>query len=101
MLFSSRYSDPYLQTHPMPADRVAALEVIAKASPYWDVKDPPALQLRHDLMRAKLSGFLEPADTVLRRYPLERSEPAGALCPRHFDLPARAICARRSRRSTA
>ena len=27
---------------------------LAKASPYWDKKDPPELQLRHDLMRAKL-----------------------------------------------
>src|SRR6476646_5855241 len=53
--FNSRYIDPYMQTHPMPADRVAALEVLAKASPYWDRKDPPELQLRHDLMRAKLS----------------------------------------------
>jgi len=77
MLFNGRYVDPYLQTHPMPADRVAALERLAKASPYWNEKDPPQLQLRHDLMRAKLSGFLERADTVLRRYPLtDQSLPA-------------------------
>jgi predicted Zn-dependent protease len=69
VLFNSRYIDPYMQTHPMPADRVAALETLAKASPYWDRKDPPELQMRHDLMRAKLSGFLERPDTVARRYP--------------------------------
>ncbi|HET9685987.1 MAG TPA: M48 family metalloprotease, partial [Pseudolabrys sp.] len=69
VLFNSRYIDPYMQTHPLPADRVAALETLAKASPYWDRKDPPELQLRHDLMRAKLSGFLERPDTVARRYP--------------------------------
>ena len=69
MLFNSHYIDPYLQTHPMPAERVAALEQLAKASPYWDKKDSPELQQRHDLMRAKLSGFLERPDTVLRRYP--------------------------------
>jgi predicted Zn-dependent protease len=69
VLFNSRYIDPYMQTHPMPADRIAALETLAKASPYWDKKDPPELQLRHDMMRAKLSGFLERADTVVRRYP--------------------------------
>lgn len=69
VLFNSRYIDPYMQTHPMPADRVAALETLAKASPYWDRKDPPELQLRHDMMRAKLSGFLERPDTVARRYP--------------------------------
>jgi predicted Zn-dependent protease len=76
-LFSGRYADPYLQTHPFPADRAATLERLARASPYWNVKDPPALQLRHDLMRAKLSGFLEAPGTVLRRYPLsDRSLPA-------------------------
>jgi predicted Zn-dependent protease len=69
-LFNSRYIDPYMQTHPMPAERVAALAALAKASPYWDVKDSPELQLRHDLMRAKLSGFLEQPDSVARRYPL-------------------------------
>jgi len=77
VLFNSRYIDPYMQSHPMPADRVAALETIAKASPYWDRKDPPELQLRHDLMRAKLSGFLERPETVARRYPLsDHSLPA-------------------------
>jgi predicted Zn-dependent protease len=77
VLFNSRYIDPYMQTHPMPADRVAALETIARASPYWDRKDSPELQLRHDLMRAKLAGFLERADTVARRYPLgDHSLPA-------------------------
>jgi predicted Zn-dependent protease len=69
MLVSSRYIDPYLQSHPLPKERVAALEVVAKTSPYWEKKDPPELQLRHDMMRAKLSGFIERPDTVLRRYP--------------------------------
>ena len=93
MLYNTRFIDPYLQTHPMPADRVAALEVIAKQSPYWDVKDPPQLQLRHDLVRAKLSGFLEPADTVARRYPAgDQSLPAryarAISTYRHADLRA-------------
>jgi predicted Zn-dependent protease len=72
-MFLARGSDPYLQTHPMPAERVAALEEIARTSPYWDKKDPADLQLRHDLMRAKLSGFLERPDTVQRRYPLSNT----------------------------
>jgi predicted Zn-dependent protease len=76
-LFNSRYIDPYMQSHPMPAERVQALERLAKASPYWDRKDPPELQLRQDMMRAKLAGFLEPPDTVARRYPLgDHSLPA-------------------------
>jgi predicted Zn-dependent protease len=72
-LFAARGADPYLQSHPMPAERVAALEEIARASPYWDKKDDPALQLRHDLMRAKISAFMERQDTVYRRFPLSNT----------------------------
>src|SRR5579863_1141308 len=72
-LFSAHGADPYYQSHPMPAERVAALEEIARTSPYWDKKDDPALQLRHDMMRAKISGFLERQDTVYRRYPLSNT----------------------------
>ena len=67
-MFSSAYIDPYVQNHPMPAERMAALAELVK-TPYWNKKDPPELQFRHDMMRAKLSGFLERADTIMRRYP--------------------------------
>ncbi len=68
MMFSAAYIDPYVQNHPMPAERMAALTELVK-TPYWDKKDPPELQFRHDMMRAKLYGFTERAETVLRRYP--------------------------------
>ena len=68
MIVSSRV-DPYQQSHPMPRERVAALDDLVKTNPYWDKIDPPELQLRHDMMRAKLAGFLERPDTVARRYP--------------------------------
>jgi predicted Zn-dependent protease len=48
---------------------VEALETVAKSSPYWLKNDPPELLLRHDMMRAKLAGFLDRGDTVARRYP--------------------------------
>jgi predicted Zn-dependent protease len=70
ILFTAHGADPYFQSHPMPAERVAALEGLARSSPYWDKKDDPALQLRHDMMRAKISAFMERQDTVYRRYPL-------------------------------
>lgn len=72
-LFAARGADPYLQSHPMPVDRVSALADLARSSPYWDKKDDPALQLRHDMMRAKISGFMERQDTVYRRYPLSNT----------------------------
>src|SRR5262249_5401363 len=78
---------PYLQTHPLPSERVAARGGLAKSSPYWDHKDPPALQARHDLMRAKLYGFIERAEGVARRYP-----PSDTSLPARY---ARAIAAYR------
>ncbi len=69
ILFHTQHMSPYMQSHPLPSDRVAALEGMAKASPYWEHKDAPALQARHELMRAKLYGFMERPDAVARRYP--------------------------------
>src|SRR5262249_38796895 len=77
-LFAAHNADPYLQSHPMAAERIAALAEVARANPYWDKKDPPELQLRHDMVRAKLFGFLDQADATLRRYP-----------PSNTSLPAR------------
>lgn len=68
-LFAARGADPYNMSHPMPAERVRALAELARSSTYWDKKDDAALQLRHDMMRAKVSGFMERPDTVYRRYP--------------------------------
>jgi len=87
MLYQTAYLNPYLQSHPLPSERVAALEGMAKASPYWNTKDPPALQARHDLMRAKLFGFLERPEAVARRYP-----PSDGSLAAHY---ARAISALR------
>ncbi len=86
MMFSAAYIDPYVQNHPMPAERMAALAEMTK-TPYWDKKDPPELQFRHDMMRAKLSGFLDRADTIMRRYP-----PSDSSMPARY---ARAIAAYR------
>jgi len=91
ILFAARNADPYMQSHPMPAERVQALAEIARTSPNWDKKDPPELQLRHDLMRAKLFGFLERSDAIARRYPVsDQSLPAkyarAIATYRHADL---------------
>jgi predicted Zn-dependent protease len=68
-MFESSYIDPYVQDHPMPEERMAELANLVHTQ-YWDKKDPPELQFRHDMMRAKLYGFLDPPSSVLRRYPL-------------------------------
>jgi predicted Zn-dependent protease len=68
-MFVSRSVDPYTVSHPMPRERIAALENLARTSPHYDRTDPPQLQARHEMMRAKLSGFVDRPDVVMRRYP--------------------------------
>jgi predicted Zn-dependent protease len=76
-LLSSRSIDPYLQSHPLPAARVTALEALVDKSPYRDRKDPPALQARHDMVRAKIAAFTWQPIRVARAYPVsDQSLPA-------------------------
>ena len=62
--------DPYVQTHPVPMERIAQLQDIAERSPYFNEKDPPQLQLRHDLVRAKIIAYtyMNNPQRVLRQY---------------------------------
>ena len=68
MMFQSNI-DPYVQNHPLPAERMQELANLVH-NQYWDKKDPPELQFRHDMMRAKLYGFMDAPNVVLRRYPM-------------------------------
>jgi predicted Zn-dependent protease len=69
-LLLSRSVNPYLQSHPLPKERVSELEQLLTRSKFTDVKDPPALQARHDLARAKLVGFTWTPARIAQRYPL-------------------------------
>ncbi|HVY20874.1 MAG TPA: M48 family metalloprotease [Bauldia sp.] len=76
-LLLSQGVNPYLQSHPLPRDRVIQLEALVAKSPYTTAKDSPELQRRHDLVRAKLVGFTWTSDKVLRRFPIsDQSLPA-------------------------
>jgi predicted Zn-dependent protease len=68
-LFGVQGINPYLQSHPLPPQRISQLQILAAQSPYYNVKDPPELQLRHDLVKAKLYGFLDKPETVFNRFP--------------------------------
>ncbi len=66
---SDAHKDSFVRSHPVATDRLARLRELVEKSPNYTKKDPPELQLRHDLMRAKLSGYLEAPRTVFNRYP--------------------------------
>ncbi len=74
---SDAQKDAFARSHPLSTERLARLRTLAESSPYFHVLDPPKLQLRHDLMRAKLSGYLESPQVVFNRYPMsDNSVPA-------------------------
>jgi predicted Zn-dependent protease len=76
-LLQSSQINPYMQTHPLSRERVTALQDLVSGSQFLSVKDPPELQRRHDLVRAKLIGFTWPSLRVLRQYPMsDNSLPA-------------------------
>jgi predicted Zn-dependent protease len=66
---SATHQDPFVRSHPVATDRLAQLRDRVAKSPYADAKDSAQLQLRHDMMRAKISGYLERQGTVFNRYP--------------------------------
>jgi predicted Zn-dependent protease len=66
---SAGYQDPFVRSHPVAAERIARLRDLVAKSRFVDKKDPPDLQLRHDLVRAKISGYLESTQAVFNRYP--------------------------------
>jgi predicted Zn-dependent protease len=68
-LFSSRGSNPYLRSHPLPTERIDLIQADARKSKFYNTKDKAELQARHDLVRAKLSAFSEDTMLVTRRYP--------------------------------
>ena len=68
-LVSLENVDPYLLSHPMPLERIRSLELEARKSPYFEREDAPQLLLRHQLMQAKLAGFMQSPQFVFQRYP--------------------------------
>ena len=76
-LFKTSSLDPYTLSHPLPRERLSNLETAAKASPTFNAPEQPGLQARHDLVRAKLVGFMGTTSEIARRYPLSDQSLAG------------------------
>ena len=74
---SGATQDAFVRSHPVAADRLAQLRDAVAKSAFANEKDPAALQLRHDLMRAKIAGYLDRPQVVFNRYPqTNKTQPA-------------------------
>lgn len=67
-ILSEVRQDPYIRSHPLSRDRVNAYRGSAETSPYFNRSDPEALQFRHNMVKAKLDGFINHPQSVLRGY---------------------------------
>jgi len=61
--------DHLVGVHPATERRLKTLRELARGSPHFNEVDSFDKQLRHDLVRAKVVGLLEPRGLVLKRYP--------------------------------
>ncbi len=74
---SDAHKDVFVRSHPVATDRLARLRDLVQKSPHYNEKDPAPLQLRHDMMRAKLAGYLDRPQAVFNRHPAsDNSMPA-------------------------
>jgi predicted Zn-dependent protease len=67
-LLSYRHQDPYVRTHPLSRDRIDAIADHISRSPYSDT--PPSEQFlkSFNILKAKLSAFIEPTTATLALY---------------------------------
>ncbi len=76
-LTAGREPIPYMQTHPLPIQRVSILREQVAEKEHYNDRDSEAEIFRLKMIQAKIHGFMEGPQTTLRRYPLsDRSEPA-------------------------
>lgn len=73
--------DQYQISHPLPRERIALLEELARKSKYFGVNDPQKLNDRHQLMRAKIAAYAGGAAAVVRLFSKDR----GSLAARYGD----------------
>jgi len=71
--------DPYQISHPLPRERIALLEELARKSKHFDARDPQRLNERHQLMRAKIAAYSGGAAAVARMFSKDR----GSLAARY------------------
>ena len=68
--------DSYDRTHPISSERIASLEKAYQADPAWSRNNDPLLEERFQRVKAKLFGFVDPKQAVIK-YPESDDSLAG------------------------
>jgi predicted Zn-dependent protease len=68
--------DSFDRDHPLSSERIEALEQKLKADAAWNKPTEPALEARFERVKAKLLGYVDPNQAVLRYPESDQSVPA-------------------------
>jgi predicted Zn-dependent protease len=68
--------DSFDRDHPLSSERIQALEQKLKSDPAWNKPTDPALEARFERVKAKLLGYVDPKQAVLRYPESDQSVPA-------------------------
>src|SRR4051794_12075795 len=68
-------TDSYDQTHPLSSERISALSQKLKSDPAWNKPIDAALDVRFQRVKAKLQGFLDPKQALIKYPESDKSVP--------------------------
>jgi predicted Zn-dependent protease len=68
--------DSFDRDHPINSERIQALQQKLKSDPAWDTPTDPALEARFERVKAKLLGYVNPKQAVLKYPESDQSIPA-------------------------
>jgi predicted Zn-dependent protease len=68
--------DSYDRTHPLDSERIQALQQAFQSDPAWNTPVDPQLEARFERVKAKLWGFINPKQAVIKYPESDQSVPA-------------------------
>jgi len=75
-VFSEARRYKYFIDHPLSSDRIDSLQARVAAMPHFSEKDTPEAMAEHEIMKAKLEGFIEPQVAIVKYAETDKSYPA-------------------------
>lgn len=67
---------PYFQSHPLSSERIELLRSKVEAQPHYKVADTPEEIAEHEIMKAKIDGFMTPQQALIDYKETDTSYPA-------------------------
>jgi predicted Zn-dependent protease len=75
-VFSEAKRYKYFIDHPLSSDRIDALQHRVEALPHYGVVDSPEALAKHEIMKAKLEGFINPQTAIVKYSETDKAYPA-------------------------